>query len=307
MSKFNIHAKLTIIEQDSIDKYLQELRLDKTTTPLSRAEQNSLFSQYKMTGDKLIKDRLIKSNLRWVISVAKQYTYTKVKLADLINEGNIGMIEAIDKFDVSRETSFITFATNYIRLAITSYINDVAVDIPQPANRFRINRLIKKALLDLKICGNNTPSDYQLVEYYASIKKQCDPILSVSLLNEVRNNSKDFVSMHTSVSSSSEDYELIDTFKSSKEWNADFEMEKTEKTNILNEYLKKHLNERELEIITMSFGLITQLSMTNEEISFRTGYTRERVGQIIKEGVKKLSKNKNILNGLSETNYSIVS
>lgn len=312
MSKFNIQAKLTITDQDSIGRYLQELRLDKTTTPLTRAEEISLFSHFILTKDEKIKERIIKSNLRWVISVAKQYSYTKIRVGDLINEGNLGMIEAVDKFDVSRETSFITFATNYIRLAITSFINDVAVDIPQPANRFRINKLIKKTLLDLKLTGNDSPSDEQLVDYYKTIKKLSDPILSTVLLNEVRNNSKDFVSMHTSISSKNEDYELSDTFKSTKEWNADFELQETEKSNVLINYLNKLLLERELNVVLMTFGLNGHESLTPEQISERLGYTRERVGQILNDAVKKLKVNKSILGALlgdskdtNESNYAL--
>lgn len=306
MSKLTIQAKLTIIDQDSIGKYLQELRIDKSTIPLSKEDEVKLFNQYKMTGDLRIKERITKANLRWVVSVAKQYSYPKIKLEDLINEGNIGMIEAIDKFDVSRGTSFVTFATDYIRLAIRSYINDIAKDIPQPGNRNVINKLVKRATFDLKLLGYENPTDEQIVEQYMLIKKSVDPKLNTVLLNEIRNNSKEFVSMHTTISDLEDSLELCDTFKSSQEWTADFEMCQNETKKLLMQCLNNLLSEREVEIVCMSFGLIDNEPLTHDQIGARLGFTRERIGQILNKAVNKLKKEKSIIGQLLGTSKETI-
>lgn len=293
--KINIQAKLTIIDHDSIAKYLHEIRIDKSTKPLLKQDEVNLFNQYKLSGDPKVKELIIKANLRWVISVAKQYSYPKIKLQDLINEGNIGMIDAIDRFDISRGVSFITFATNYIRLAITSYINDVAMDIPQPANRYRINKLIKKSISDLKLMGIVEPTDENIVKHYTLIKKPTDPKMSTLLLNDIRNNSKDFVSMHTKVSDTDDAIELSDTFETQNNWRADHNLITKEKKNIAYNHLSKLLTDKQLQIVTMSFGLNDYEPHTNEQIGEILGYTRERIGQILKTSIDVLKHHKKLM------------
>ena len=136
------------INQDEIQLYLKDIRKLKVMTP----EREKILSK-KITDEncterekELIYKELLEGNLRFVITVAKQYQNQGLSLSDLINEGNIGMMNAIDKFDLSKGKRFTTFSTYYIRLSINSYINDTLSDIVQPANRFKINNLLKNDL-----------------------------------------------------------------------------------------------------------------------------------------------------------------
>ena len=306
--KFNVQNKLTIFDQDSIRLYLQELRTDPETTPLSKEDEYKLFAEYQMTGSKKIKERLIKANLRWIVTVAKQYTYPKARLEDLINEGSIGMITAIDKFDLSRGKRFTTFATNYIRLYINAYINEILSDIVQPANRFKINSLLKAAKVQLNLIGIVEPTDEELVDQYMTIKDAKDPVLTTVLLQEIRNNSKSFVSSHATLSGT-EDFELQDTFKTTSDFNTDNNIVTTEKKESIVKTLTQLLGERDANIVMLHFGLNGNDEMTLEQIADRMGYTRERIGQLVQNCIKKLTPHKKLmfelLGSSKETSHSV--
>ena len=290
---FNIQNKLTIIDQESIARYLQEIRIDPDTEPLTPQMEVALFSEYRLSGSTKIKMRLIKANLRWVVTIAKQFEYPKAQLGDLINEGTIGMIKAIDKFDVSLGNTFLTFATWYIRTEINQYINDVLADVVQPANRFRINKLMRKAEKQLRKDGNDTPTDEQLVAQYAKIKEKTDPVVSLALWNEVRVQSKDFVSMSTQLRAEGmEDCDLESTFRSGAEYNADSHIAKGDHKSEINGLLNSALNAREKQIVEMRFGLNGRDEKNLDQIAEIMGFTRERIGQILQGALNKLKPHK---------------
>jgi len=289
--RFNIQQRLTILDQACLVQYLQDIRQFDV---LTKSEEVALFNEYNITSDKKIKDKIVNSNLRWVVSVAKQYVYPKARLEDIINEGNLGLIMCVDTFDVTRGIRFITYATNYIKLQITSYCNNTLPDITQPANRPRLNKMVKKSIIDLKLLGQDNPSDEQIVEYYMIIKESTDLKLTTVLLNEVRNNSKPAVSMHSSVSDTDCQLELADTFKASAKWSADYELNKEENNSEIFNSLSNILNERETNVVCMSFGLNGEETYTLEQIGYRLGYTRERIGQILKQSVDELKNHKDV-------------
>lgn len=291
MRKINIQQRLTILDQMSLELYLQEIRkYDK----LTMAKEIELFNEYKMTGNPRVKDTIVKANLRWVVSVAKQYMYPKAKLEDLINEGNIGLLIALESFDVSRGTRFITYATNYIQMSISSYCNEVLPDIPQPANRSRLNKMIKKSTTDLKLMGYDNPTDEQIVDHYMSVKNDEDLKMSTVLLNEVRNNSKPSVSMHVNVGDDDNSLELADTFKAGEMWATDYVINEQEKSDILLQQLNKILNDKESMIVCLHFGLNGNDAHTLDQIGTRLNYTRERIGQLLTKAITKLKDNKAI-------------
>lgn len=290
----NIQNKLTIIDQHSIGKYLQELNVDKGTVPITPTMEHDLFVEYKLTGDKKIKDRLTTANLRWVVTIAKQFNFPKARLEDLINEGNIGMIRAIDKFDPTRGTSFLTFATWYIRQEINMYINDTLSDVVQPANRYRINKLVNKAEAILRAGGDESPSNEELIEVYLRIKESTDPILTVADYNEIKTQSKGFVSMETQIAGvDGEDMNLASTFKASADYATDYEFSKADKNYEINVMLKSCLTAREREIVEYSFGLNGKDEKTLDQISEIIVLTRERVGQLLQGSLEKMKKQKN--------------
>ena len=292
MSRKNmiIQNKLTIIDQQSIGKYLQELNVNKETLTLTPAEEYNLFVEYKSTGNPKIKERLIIANLRWVITIAKQFNYPKARLEDLISEGNIGLMKAFDKFDTTRGARFLTFATWYIRQEIKLFIDDVLSDVVQPANRYRINRLIAHAELMLRKAGDETPSTEALIEVYMKIKEKTDPVLSVADYNEIRTQTKGFVSMETEIGGSTGDDEmtLASTFKNEPKYAPDAAIVKSDKDYEIRQLLGTCLSPREKEIVEYSFGLNNREEMTLDQLSNLIGITRERVGQLLQGSLIKL-------------------
>lgn len=293
--KIFTQAKLTIIDQLSIKQYLSEMSKDKYA-PITREKEITLFEDFRKTGNSKTKELIINANMRWVISVAKQYDYPKIRFEDLINEGNIGMIHAIDKFDHNRGVSFYNFATLYIRTALTQFVNETAADISQPANRKTINNLLKTAKMQFINEGNHQPSDEELLERYSIIKEKTHPVLSYSLLQEIKHNTQGFVSASTTLNAKDmENVELQETFKSGNEYNADYVITLSEKQLEINQLLSKVLSEKEKQIIELSFGLNGCEAKTLEQISEINGLTRERCGQLLKNSLKTLKKHKQLM------------
>jgi RNA polymerase primary sigma factor len=287
----HIQNKLTIIDQESIGKYLNELSSNKATVPLTPAAERELFEEYKRSGSRAAKDRLILANTRWVVTIAKQFSYPKARLEDLINEGNIGMMKAIDKFDPSRGTSFLTFATWDIRQAITTYINETLADVAQPANRYRINRLMGQASAALAADGFHYPTTEQMIEVYGTIKDGTDPILSAADYNEIRSQSAGFVSMESRLSGrDGEDMTLEATFRTTPDYDADHEVASGDARAEMESLLSKCLSPREKEIVEHSYGLGGRDEKTLEQVAdiLEPKLTRERVGQLLQASLVKL-------------------
>jgi RNA polymerase primary sigma factor len=181
-------------------------------------------------------------------------------------------------------------------------------DIVQPANRFRINSLLKTAKVQLNLIGIVEPSDEELVDQYMTIKDAKDPVLTTVLLNEIRNNSKSFVSSHATLSGT-EDFELQDTFKTSSDFNTDNNIVTTEKKESIVKTLTQLLGERDANIVMLHFGLNGNDEMTLEQIADRMGYTRERIGQLVQNCIKKLTPHKKLmfelLGSSKETSHSV--
>ena len=303
----NIQNKLTIIDQVSIGKYLQELSNDKDTAPLTPEMEYELFTEYKRTGNMAIKTRLIKANLRWVVTCAKQFSYDKVRVEDLINEGNIGMIGAIDKFDPSRGVTFLTFATWPIRQAIKDYIDNTSADIVQPANRYRINKLMTRAENMLMSEGNLNPTVDEMIDMYSRIKEHTDPVLTVADYNEIKTQTKGFVSMETPLPGvDGEEMNLGATFRSNGEYAADYEIAQADKKYDINCMLDRCLTLREKEIVEYSFGLNGKEEKTLEQISDIIELTRERVGQLLAGSLVKMKAEKSAVRELCGAEKGVV-
>lgn len=292
----NIQNKLTIIDQVSIGKYLQELNTDKNSMPLTPDMEHKLFVEYKKTGNRAIKDRLITANLRWVITIAKQFSYPKARLEDLLNEGNIGLIKAFDKFDPTRGTTFLTFATWYIRQEISIFINDTLSDMVQPANRYRINRIIARAERILRSSGNDSPTSEQLVDMYMEMKESTDPVLTVVDYNEIKMQTRGFVSMEQQLADTDgDDMTLGSTFKAGHTYAADYDVNKNERQLEIVKLLSVCLTEREKTIVEYSFGLNGREEKTLDQVSDIMYITRERVGQLLHGSLRKLKDYKDVV------------
>lgn len=298
-------TKHTQLDSISIIKYFSELSTDKHVAPLTKVDELAMFKEYAETKNPKLKERIIKSNLRYVITIAKQYEYPKAKREDLISEGNIGLINAFESFDYKRGAAFLTYATWYIRLQIKDYIDNVLADIAQPGNRFRINKLMSQAEKILIKKGYEYPTDEQLVEIYTQIKEPKDPQITVALYHEIKVNGKDFRSMNTVISSSSSDTTemcLGDTFKANPEFETDIAFKIADQKYEINQLLHKHLNEREKMIVEYSFGLNGREEKTLDQISDTMNFTRERIGQLLQEALRKLKSEKGKIYELCGTN-----
>lgn len=291
----NIQNKLTNRDQLSVAKYLNELQQDPETKPLSPQEEASLFTEYKLTGSKRIKDRLIKANLRFVITLAKQYESDKAKIEDLIQVGNIGLIKAMDKFDVTVGTRILTFAGWDIRQEIQAYVNEELADIVQPANRTRIKSAIKKVTQMLIVEGNENPAIEQIVEKYTQVKDKHLPELTPVLLAQINANHKPFVSASLGFAGKNPqepDFVLEDTFVASADYNTDAEIMANDIKSEVKMILQS-LSDREREIVEYTFGLNDKEEKTPEQIADIMGYTRERIGQLLHGALNVLRTRKN--------------
>jgi len=290
-----ISQKLTIREVDSLDKYLHDITKNPNSKVLSKQEEFDLFQEYELTKNPKIQERIILSNLRWVISVAKQYTFKKAQVSDLINEGNIGLIEAFSTFDYKLGFRFISYATSYISKNIKSYLSNTISDVVLPANRNRVKKIISIAKSNLYKEGIFEPTLDQLVLEYNKLKDKVDPIISSLYLYEMELQNNGYVSSDTVLSDDNDSYTLESTFVSSSNYNADSNIKETEKKQEIINNLKRILNERESNVILHLFGIISGDEMTLEQTSQVLGYTRERVGQIKDIAIKKLKNHKQLL------------
>jgi len=165
-----IGKDLTIRHCDSAEQYIREIKNSRT---LSKNDEFELFRQYSLANDNntkiIIRNKIVENNLKWVISVAKRYTnYNNVTFEDLVNQGNLGMIEAFYKYDYTFGVPFYNFATQYIRMSITSYVDEIET-IRQPGSNKVIDRYVNKVKTDLHKIGNHHPTNDDIIEMYNKI------------------------------------------------------------------------------------------------------------------------------------------
>ncbi|MES5133453.1 sigma-70 family RNA polymerase sigma factor [Hoylesella timonensis] len=275
MRQLKITKSITNRESAALDKYLQEIGREDL---LSTEEEIELAQRIKK-GDRKALDKLTKANLRFVVSVAKQYQNQGLSLPDLINEGNLGLIKAAEKFDETRGFKFISYAVWWIRQSILQAIAEQSRIVRLPLNQVgsvnKINQL-----------QNKFEQEFERRPNSSEIAERID-IPEDKVIDAMKANGK-----HVSVDapfSDGDDNSLIDVLPDSDIPMADNEL--------VMESLKKEiadalhtLNERERNVIECFYG-INQPEMTLEEIGDRYGLTRERVRQIREKALRKLRKN----------------
>lgn len=285
----------TDLSTTSVKLYMSELSSNKRFKPLSVDEEYDMFKEYYLTNDIKIKERIISSNMKWVITQAKMYlsysSGTKATLGDLISEGNIGLILAFNTYSINKGVRFLSYAQHYIKREILAYLNNTLVDIPQPSNRYIIDKNIKKALEQLSIYGISNPSLEQIVDVYNIIKMPKHNIISTNLLAKIQQDKLPFISsslqMNDKDDSILEDYFIADnSYKADNLVNNQLIKENTLK--LLGNILKPN----EFDIIIHTYGLLDNEEKTLEQVANITSYTRERVGQILKIALTKLQQHK---------------
>ena len=277
-----ITKQFTNRESQSLDKYLQEIGKVDLLKPENEVE---LAIRIKK-GDHVALETLTKANLRFVVSVAKQYQNQGLSLGDLINEGNLGLIKAAKRFDETRGFKFISYAVWWIRQSILQALAEQSRIVRLPLNRVGALNKIGKAYSNLEQEFEREPSATELAQ-------ELD--MDVSEIADALKISGRHVSMDAPFAQGEEN-RLLDVIENEEQPNPDYGlMTESLKTEI--ERALSSLTEREAEVIKLYFGLNKEHSLTLEEIGEKFNLTRERVRQIKEKAIRRLrhaSRSKNL-------------
>ena len=272
MRQLKITKSITNRESASLDKYLQEIGREELIT----VEEEVELAQRIRKGDRLALEKLTKANLRFVVSVAKQYQNQGLTLPDLINEGNLGLIKAAEKFDETRGFKFISYAVWWIRQSILQALAEQSRIVRLPLNQVGSLNKINKAFSRFEQENERTPSADEIADKLELPKDKVADTMSVS-------------GRHVSVDApfaEGETGSLLDVLISADSPNAD--------NSLIDESLAREvdralatLTDRERDIIKYFFGIGVS-EMTLEEIGSNFGLTRERVRQIKEKAIRRL-------------------
>src|SRR3954462_2082146 len=274
MRQLKISKQVTNRETASLDKYLQEIgKVDLIT-----ADEEVELARKIRSGDQWALDKLTKANLRFVVSVAKQYQNQGLSLPDLINEGNLGLIKAAQRFDETRGFKFISYAVWWIRQSILQALAERSRIVRLPLNKVGLTNRIQKAYSQLEQEYEREPSPEELAEILELETEEVSATLGIAARH---------VSMDTPLSEGEENT-LMDVLENPN-------AERTEKNIEHVESLKqeigrslKALTERQKEVICYFYGIGVDHPMSLEDIGERFNLTRERVRQIKDKAITKL-------------------
>ena len=290
MKQFKINKNFTNRSEESLDKYLAEISRVPMITPDQEVELAQTIRKGGKRGDKA-KEKLVTANLRFVVSVAKQYQHQGVPLSDLINEGNLGLITAADKFDETRGFKFISYAIWWIRQSILQAIAEYSNIVRRPQSQISVSNKIKKATNEFVQKQQRNPTADELSEI---ISLEIDKI-EKAIQTEAHVNSLD------APVSEDADSTMADVMASSPEYAADRTVNHESMCSDLMQVLCDVLNERERLIVIQNFGIgCPERSL--DDIGYGMGLTRERVRQIRErslEKVRKCDKSKYLLRHLA--------
>jgi RNA polymerase primary sigma factor len=279
MRQLKITKSITVRESPGLEKYLREI--DKVSL-LSPEEEVQLAQQIK-DGDKDALDRLTKANLRFVVSVAKQYQGQGLSLQDLINEGNMGLIKAAHHFDASRGFRFISFAVWWIRQYIIQALASQARLIRLPMHRVALGKRIQNAQSHLEQELERMPTDEELAEALNMETKDIDDVL-------------EYKEHHMSLDApfTEEDSSMIDIVEDPNADNADSKVYHSESLSLELKRSMNKLTERQKETLCYFFGIGIDHPMSLDEISRKFHITTERVRQIKEKAITRLKTLPNI-------------
>ena len=272
MRQLKITKSITNRESEALDKYLQEIGKEEMIS----VEEEVELAQRIRKGDHKALERLTKANLRFVVSVAKQYQNQGLSLPDLINEGNVGLIKAAEKFDETRGFKFISYAVWWIRQSILQALAEQSRIVRLPLNQVGSLNKINKALSQFEQQYERQPSPDELADMLEIPREKIADTLRVS-------------GRHVSVDApfvDGEDNSLLDVLVNNDSPNADKGLV-NESLNTEIERALSTLTERERDIVKYFFGIGCQ-EMTLEEIGEKFGLTRERVRQIKEKAIRRL-------------------
>ena len=273
MRQLKISKQITNRESQSLDKYLQEIgKVDLLT-----ADEEVTLAQRIKEGDQIALEKLTKANLRFVVSVAKQYQNQGLSLGDLINEGNLGLIKAAQRFDETRGFKFISYAVWWIRQSILQALAEQSRIVRLPLNRVGSLNKISKTFSELEQKFEREPSPEELAEVLEVTTAEVVDTMKIS-------------GRHVSMDApfvQGEENSLLDVLANGGE--------ETPDSGLMSDSLRKEvqralstLTQRESDVITLYFGLNGEHAMTLEEIGEKFNLTRERVRQIKEKAIRRL-------------------
>lgn len=274
MRQLKISKSITNRESDSLDKYLQEIGRVELISPEDEAKLARLIRQ----GDQKALDKLTKANLRFVVSVAKQYQNQGLTLPDLINEGNLGLIKAAQRFDETRGFKFISYAVWWIRQSIMQALAEQSRIVRLPLNKVGLTNRISKAYAHLEQEFERTPTTEELATYLEVETEEVSATMSVAARH---------VSMDSPLSEGEENT-LIDVLANG---NADSADKQIDFKDSLQQEIQRSLSlltPRQKEVICSFYGIDVDEPVSLEELGMRYGLTRERVRQIKDKALEKL-------------------
>lgn len=274
MRQLKITKSITNRESQSLEKYLQEIGKVDLITP---EEEVQLAIRIKQ-GDQRALEKLTKANLRFVVSVAKQYQNQGLSLSDLINEGNLGLIKAAQRFDETRGFKFISYAVWWIRQSILQALAEQSRIVRLPLNKVGLSNKISKAYSQLEQEYEREPSTEELAELLEIGTEEVETTLGVA-------------ARHVSVDApfvDSEDNTLLDILENPNSDSADAELYHGESLRCEIERSLSTLTDRQRDVIKLYFGIGVPNPMSLEDIGEKFSLTRERVRQIKDKAITKL-------------------
>lgn len=273
MRQLKISKSITNRETASLDKYLQDIGREELIT----AEEEVELARRIKAGDQLALEKLVRANLRFVVSVAKQYQNQGLSLPDLINEGNLGLIKAAQRFDETRGFKFISYAVWWIRQSILQALAEQSRLVRLPLNQVGSLNKIKKVSSRLEQKYERPPSLDEIAQSMDMPEHKLDKTMQISLR---------YISTDAPISSE-DDTKFLDMFISD-------DIPKTD-SNLMRESLNKEiqrslstLTEKERDVINLYYGIGMNHGLTLEEIGAKFNLTRERVRQIKEKAIRRL-------------------
>jgi RNA polymerase primary sigma factor len=279
MRQLKITNKITSRESLALDKYLNDIG----KIALLSADEEAELARRIRAGDEKALERLTEANLRFVVSVSKQYQNQGLTLSDLINEGNVGLMKAARRFDETKGFKFISYAVWWIRQSILQSIVDHSRIVRLPLNKVGSYNRVNEKFISFVQEFEREPTNEELGELLEMTPKE--------VANMLRSNTR-HLSMDSPIGGEDSDATMLDVFVSDGDTMPD--------TDLLDESMKEEvqqglaiLSEREKEVISAYYGLNEFKALTLEEIGEAFGLTRERVRQIKERAIRRLRKSYN--------------
>ncbi len=274
MRQLKITKSITNRESQSLEKYLQEIGKVDLITP---EEEVQLAIRIKQ-GDQKALEKLTNANLRFVVSVAKQYQNQGLSLSDLINEGNLGLIKAAQRFDETRGFKFISYAVWWIRQSILQALAEQSRIVRLPLNKVGLTNKISKAYSQLEQEFEREPSSEELASLLEIGLEEVETTLGVA-------------ARHISMDApfiDGEDNTLLDVLENANALKADRQIEHSDSLRLEIARSLNTLTDRQRDVLMLYFGINTENPVSLEDIGERFGLTRERVRQIKDKAITKL-------------------